>query len=482
VLCALGGVLVWRGQRVAKPGELAADSTRAVSQGRVAATASETAKPEPTIRPGTAPTSPASGKAAFSYSDCLLGQPGSLQVNLARMDRETRTIECGGVDTARPQTPFTWDWGDGQKTTGFFPQSHTYGDSATNPLVRITSHYPDGTTGTATLRVRFAPATLLSASKGLRPDVRVLVPRQKPSLRAARASYGVSSKLTVFDDSFFQACARETIEQVLSVAASVQMDLANDDVCRTAGRFDQVLLRDADFGEMYSLWFTEPMAFGVGDGGLRGQIQWSSFFHEMGHNVTLNSPAKFHWGFKQDGPANAIYSETMAQIFQHATACELLNNARKYGLSDDLARDIEENATATMKGVRSSFESYKRNGCKFCSWNDAKTDWDGTFDTFMTVAYKFFEHAEKGGVGYREPTRGLMAFLQRFNPDWEKGFSAHTNSPAAERFRATLMVAALSHAFKTDLRQEFRELLFPIDDVIFRELRTASDAQAGNGP
>jgi hypothetical protein len=63
-----------------------------------------------------------------------------------------------------------------------------------------------------------------------------------------------------------------------------------------------------------------------------------------------------------------------------------------------------------------------------------------------------------------------MAFLQQFNPAWEKGFSARSNSQQAERFRATLACAALSRAFEQDLRPEFRELRFPIDDEVYKEL------------
>ncbi|MBC8424286.1 hypothetical protein H8E07_09205 [bacterium] len=43
----------------------------------------------------------------------------------------------------------------------------------------------------------------------------------------------------------------------------------------------------------------------------------------MGHNATLNFPAVHDYGGKIDGYVNAIYSETMAQIFQYATAYEL---------------------------------------------------------------------------------------------------------------------------------------------------------------
>ena len=212
------------------------------------------------------------------------------------------------------------------------------------------------------------------------------------------------------------------------------------------------------------------MAFGVGDIAMKGDIGWAGLFHEMGHNVTLNSPAQFHWGFKQDGPANAIYSETMAVVFSLATAHELLSSPGQYGLSDDLACDIEQGALASMSGVRRTFEEYRSNGCRFCSWNDPKTPQDDTFSTFITVAFKFFEHAEKAGRGYREPTQRLMAFLQRFNPEWERDFSAKSNSPAAERFRATLMAAALSHAAGEDIRQELRDLSFPVDNEIFQKL------------
>ena len=273
---------------------------------------------------------------------------------------------------------------------------------------------------------------------------------------------------------------RETVEYVLTQAARIQLDFANNDVCKTDDRFEQVVLRDPKARGMYSLWYTDPVCFGVGDYGFKGDVQWSSFFHEMGHNVTLNSPAKFHWGFKQDGPASTIYSETMAQIFQHATAYELVNQSEQYGLSRELAFDIARNAFATMRVVRRSFEDYRRDGCNFCSWNDGKTPRDPTFNTFMTIAYMFFGHAEKERSGYRQPINRLMGFLQHFNPEWEKAFSAHTNSPEAERFRATLMCAAVSHAFRQDLRQEFRELHLPIDDEAFRKLRILGGSEPAN--
>jgi len=426
-----------------------------------------------------------SGEAAFNYSACLFGRPRTLQVSVVGIDRGTGHVECSGGDSARPQEPFTWEWGDGTRSRGFFPQEHSYGNRDRTYVVLVTARYPGGKSDTVRVPVRFGPLSLSPARPPLPSGVRVVIPSEKPSLRSTRAPYGVSPNLTVFDDSFFQACTREAVEYVLSQAAAIQVDLANNDVCKADGKFEQVLLRDARFGGMYSVWYTDPVCFGVGDYGFKGDIQWSSFFHEMGHNVTLNSPAGFHWGFRQDGPANSIYSETMAQIFQHATAYELVNRGPKYGISEDVALDIAENARSSMGIVRRSYEDYRGNGSHFCSWNDPETEQDDTFDTFMTIAFKFFEHAEKDGAGYREPVKRLMAFLQRFNPDWEKGFSARKNSVAAEQFRATLAVAALSYALG-DLRREFRELRFPIDDQVFRQLMadvgTLPEAHTGVAP
>jgi hypothetical protein len=379
-------------------------------------------------------------------------------------------VECNGFDSAQPQEPFEWDWGDGSSSTGYFPQSHAYDNRKRNYRIRVTARYHDGKRDTAEVLVRFGPLTLSAQRPPLPDDVRVSVPLAVPELRAVRAPYGVSQNLSTFGESSFLTCTRQTVEYVLTQGAAIQMDLANSDVCRTGERFEQVLLCDSEFRGMYSLWYTDPVGIGLGGEPFGGEVQWSSFFHEMGHNVTLNSPADFHWGFRQDGPANTIYSETVAQVFQHATAYELVNQKQTYGVSDALALDIARSARSSMETVRRSYESYRENGCRFCSWNDAATEHDDTLDTFMTIAYTFFEHAEKGNTGYRQPVKRLMAFLQQFNPDWERRFSARENSSDAESFRATLMVAALSHAFESDLRTEFQLLRFPIDDTVFHEL------------
>ena len=87
----------------------------------------------------------------------------------------------------------------------------------------------------------------------------------------------------------------------------------------------------------------------------------------------------------------------------------------------------------------------------------------------MTIAYKFFEHAEKGEPDYENQLERMMKFLQQFNEDWHRRYDPKNDSVDGETFRATLMVSALSYAFNEDLRAEFRELNFPISDEIYQE-------------
>ena len=58
----------------------------------------------------------------------------------------------------------------------------------------------------------------------------------------------------------------------------------------------------------------------------------------------------------------------------------------------------------------------------------------------------------------------MMAFLQRFNPEWQKRYDQFNDTPAGNSFRATMMVAAISHAFQKDLRADFRAINYPISD------------------
>jgi hypothetical protein len=406
--------------------------------------------------------------AALDFKAELFGEPTRINANIVTQTVTTGYVRINGVATGLAAQPL-WDFGDGKVVGSWFPAEHTYAPPRSNYIVRVTGFFTDGVTNWTEVLVRFAQPVISPVP--LPAQLGVTIPTNYIALLSRMPGYGFSSTLTNFDDSFFSTnLPRAAVEYLLSVAATVQNDLANSNVFLVDGGFRQRVLRDPAFGGMYSIWYSSPVAFGSGDYGFQGTPGYTSFFHEMGHNVSLNFPAGYYYGGKIDGNANAIYSETLAQIFQHATAYEIINHAAAYGLPPDLVFDIHQSARGSMAGVRQAYEDYLSSGTNFFSWNDPATPADGTFNTFMTLAYKFCAHAETAGQGYRLPTQRLMRLLAVFNPDLCQQYDQQHNTPAADQFRATLLVTALSYAFQSDLRSEFRALRFPISDAVHDQL------------
>ncbi len=404
----------------------------------------------------------------FNYSESLFGDPPSLYLWVVAVDSSSGLADLNGVELAPTTGPFTWNWGDGSSLDGYFPQSHTYADKTENYVVSVVSHYVAGGEDTARTLVRFVPANY---EPGVIPaDVPVTIPSSMPTL--GTRLYEVNPNLCPFDDSCFVAIPRNSLENILTLVAGIELDFTNYDAYMYEGQFAQVMLRDPTFGGAYSIWFSDPVAFGVGDAFLQGSIGYTSLFHEMGHNLSLNTPAGFYFGGRIDGYANAIYSETMAQIYQHAAGWVLLNSTTLHDIEVALAFEIGESVTGSMGVIRNWYEYYLDNGMPYKSWNDPPSD--ATMATFMTLAYKFCEHAETSGMGYRAPLKRMMYLLQLFNQDLMDGFDQGHNTPAADSARATLMVAGMSHGFLLDLRDEYRDLNFPVDDSLFVALLSES--------
>ena len=416
----------------------------------------------PSTQPVTASITP------FNFSSALFDKSSSLDAIVQSIDQTSGNIVVNGGDLGPLNIPFTFDWGDGIVTSSWFPGNHIYSDKTKNYVIKVTANYRDGTTGSTQLIARFLAPVITPVP--LPDDIAVTIPSSMVSLASRMPGYQPSSKLTVFNDSCFTTYPRATVEYVLTAAASIQKDLINNNVYLVNGGFNQVVLSDPTFNGMYSLWYTSPVSFGAGNYAFQGTPQWSSFFHEMGHNFTLNSPANYYYGGKLDGNGGAIFGEALAQMVQHATAISLINDYKKYGLSEDLAVEIKGSALSSMRLVRRSYEAYLAGGKQFASWNDPSTTEDETFNTFMTVAYVYFEHAETSSLGYQASMKRMMTLFQLFDANWAASFDSTHNTQAAAAFRSTLMVTALSYAFKQDLRPEFKDLNFPIDDQVYDEL------------
>jgi len=411
--------------------------------------------------------------APFDFKRQLSGPPITLSLFLEQVDASTGVVVLNGGDSRQPSTPFTFDWGDGTSDEGWFARTHTYEDTGRSYPVRVTAHYPDGSSDTVSVVVWFAAPSVRPLEL---PDrYRVTIPAADVDLESRMPGYGFSGSLTAFDDSFFGTIPRPTVEYVLSAAASLQARMANEDLCDVDGGFRQVLLRDPDAGGMYSIWYSAPVAFGVGDCGFSGPLQWSSFLHEMGHNATLNFPAGYHYGGKIDGNANAIFSETMAQVFQHAAIYELLNAPAAMGMSEPLREDIANSGRQSISLLRRFHDDYVAAGKPYASWNDPVTPGDETLGTFGTLGFLFCKHAEDAGKGYMLPCRRLMRLLCLFDEGMRDRYDQAHDTPEASAFRASLFAAGLSWAFDADLRGELRALNFPVDDNVYEELvrRTA---------
>lgn len=410
---------------------------------------------------------PAQDSNITNFQSVLFGPLTTLNLMVSSVNSGTGEVSVNGGDSRQPSSPFQWDWGDGSVSSGFFPQTHTYA-SPSNRVVSVTASYQDGSTGTAQVVVWFAPPAVQQVL--LPTDTAVTVPMSFPTL-TSRNGYGFSPTLTNYVPGIFGIISRPTIEYVLSAASAIERDFVNENYVRVNGAFQQVVLCDPGVSGFYSLWYSSPIAFSGGNtNALAGNIPWTFYFNEMGKNFTLNSPSNYWFGGKIDGNANAIISESLGGIFEIAAAYELINHGATLGLGADLIADIRNSAILAASIVRANYYDYTNNGSVFHSWNNGTVIPDVTIGTFSTISYKFLQHAEQDGQAYRVPLKRLMQALQLFNSDWLNSFAPSEDNAAADSFRATLWVAALSCAFQSDLRAEFEPLNFPVSAVTFTNL------------
>ena len=286
--------------------------------------------------------------AVLAVPPASLGQPRFSFAPYLRLDSPAHTLSIGdvriegwivrvnGADAAQPTTPFLFDWGDGQCTEGWFPATHEYDHVDRSYVLSVTARY-DGRTDTVRTDVRFAPARYTCERLATIPH-RVSIRREGAALGSTMPGYEPPPGLACFGDSELKAVSRDVIEYVLDVGHHIQMDLCNGNVTAKAAT-RQVVLKQTQLGGCGSLWFTDPVSFVCHPVYLTGEVDFSSLLHELAHNLTLNSPAGYRFGGKTDGPMNTIVSETLAQVFQHATIHIVLNAEGHFGLSDELSRN-----------------------------------------------------------------------------------------------------------------------------------------------
>ena len=399
---------------------------------------------------------------AFSFSPYLdLSLARTLYLSAPAI--EGQKVKVTGVDTGTITKPFLFDWGDGETTSGGFPATHTYAATDRNYVVKVTAHYENGT-DTASRVVRFLPSRYDFQRMDSVP-LRVSIPREMVELQSTVPVYDPSKGVSCFQEEEIKPVPREAIEYILDVGHRLQMEYLHHDVLRTAIH-RQVVLKQTEFGGCRTLWYSDPAAIACHPDYLAGEVGFSSLLHELAHNLTLNSPARYRFGGKTDGAMNTIVSEVLANIFQHATIHDILNTPGQHGLGEDLARGLRESGIRSMAIVREAHRKYLADPKQYTTYDDPDTDEDETFNTFMTVAYVFCEEAEKR-ADYRTAVMRMMRLMQTFSRSDHARFQVHAN----ESFRATFLVAAMSHGFEEDLRPRFRKLGFPLSNRHYVKFR-----------
>ncbi len=184
----------------------------------------------------------------FNFQPSLFGPPQSLTLNVVSLNPASGLVNINGGDTRQPGTPFSWRWGDGSTTDGFFPQSHTYASMASNYVVTVTAFYSGGSTGTAQTIVWFKPPSLQPVL--LPPDTAVTIPTS-PETLVSRNGYTFRASLTNFTAASFGIVPQATIEYVLTAAAAMERDFVNGDYTPVNGQFQQVVLCDPSVAGYY---------------------------------------------------------------------------------------------------------------------------------------------------------------------------------------------------------------------------------------
>jgi hypothetical protein len=64
-------------------------------------------------------------------------------------------VFLNGGDPRAPSNPFTFIWGDGSTTIGFFPQTKTYAACDLNYTVEVRPNYGSGPVPGSSVEVRF---------------------------------------------------------------------------------------------------------------------------------------------------------------------------------------------------------------------------------------------------------------------------------------------------------------------------------------
>lgn len=412
----------------------------------------------------------------LDYRRLLMDPPAQSIVRL-HVDTTARRVTVVGDDFRQPTIPFEFDWGDGAVTRGFFPAAHTYKADFEGGTIRMLSTYPDRSTALAIREFH------LSGAAPCKPNPRFPVSTDFHLTNVKTVLYDLSSKWDSVSKENMGDVSPKTVTSLFSAATGIISGFFGGDHDGFVGdRFPQIVFQDTGLqGGAYSVWYTRPVGFAIGRN-MTFSRDWSSVFHEMGHNIACNSPKGHRMGGRLDGNGNAILTESTAQILQHAAGRRLIEHAAEYGIDAPLRSQIAMSCESTMMTLARFGRKYVRDGCPFAAWDKPNTPQDETLLTFMYLAYRFCRGVEEYHVDWDKAVTRYATVLRTMDEPLYKRLDNKVPTDAAATADATLMVAAVSHGLDRDMRRDFRQAKFPIDDALYEELLTKAKALTAAQP
>lgn len=397
----------------------------------------------------------------FSYLTYLNEKTGTLSASVSDINPSTGAVTVNGVDTSQPTVPFTFIWGDGTSNPGWFPGNHIYADTGRNYEIKVCSRKD-----TVSFNALFREPGI--TRKELSDKIYVDILNKQQHLPARWYN---PVDLNPFSRLDFGVITDATIKYVATVMADILLGYCGEFLWYCEEQtFRQLIFNGGYNIGGYSLWYTDPPSLAINPDGLKGSVWWGIIGHELAHNYTLNYPGTYHIGGRIDGQANAIYSETMARIIAMSMGHDLINRHDEYGISPELTGLIRNDFVNGFKGMHNDYLKYLDAGKPFNSWNNPGTTVDETYLTFNALSFEFLIRAEQTEHTVAYHAKRMMEFFSHFNASWELRYDRLNQSEEGNIFRSTMMTAAISFALNDDLRDEFRDLGFPVSDDIFNDL------------
>jgi len=448
----------------------------------------------------------------------------TLGAGVHRTSPDGSRIEINGVIISHEGTVVGWfyDWGDGTRTTGYFSNFHKYQNPGTY-TVTVTGYNDHGAQKEVTFKHNFPPKDTTKIN-------RVELSNYSLGMKCGETTqiqvnaYDAQGEQIVLDETAIdvfnpmpQIVSTEVIGTSIQVSAKTFPDNGyrwafiyvyvdnieaskplniiinnNPGVFRAlwgnyTGAYLPIAFFDTsnippedfsniiDMGFALDLWsmrgkWDRPPLFqgisycppiygvsgnplGLGDHALpkNGIPPIGVIFHEMGHN--------FHGQnifFNCLGIPGPFYQETMAEWFAQFALNTLISNHTSE-LSQEAINAISNQIEDGRKFHESEYQRFIDNGRVF--------DYDHILSS-QALVQKIFEYCDTYGWGK------IRCFNDHYDlsyiPICAEIFSRHNGFTVKNK--VTYLIATLSSTFRIDLKNEFEDLNFPINNELYQEL------------